>query len=89
MTSGNQTRDYINVDSLSKKIIRIAFLKKNIGIVNVCSGTPVSIKKLVLQWKNRYKWDIKFNFGSKTQKKYEPYNFWGSTKKLKNVLNRS
>ena len=31
MTSGSQIRDYLNVDLLSKKIISISFLKKNIG----------------------------------------------------------
>ena len=86
MTSGSQIRDYLNVDLLSKKIISISFLKKNIGIINVCSGRPITIKKLVLRWKKIFKWDIQFKFGVKKQKKYEPLNFWGSTKKLKNVL---
>ena len=89
MTSGNQIRDYLHVDELSKKIISISFLKKNLGIINVCSGKPISIKKLVLQWKKRFKWDIEFSFGSKEQKKYEPLSFWGSTKKFKNVLKRN
>lgn len=89
MTSGNQIRDYLHVDKLSKKIISISFLKKNLGIINVCSGKPISVKKLVLKWKKRFKWDIEFSFGNKEQKKYEPLNFWGSTKKFKNVLKQN
>ena len=86
LTNGMQERDYMHVDTLAKKIIQLSFLKKNIGIINVCSGNPISVKNLVLRWKKRFKWQIKFNFGIKSLRKYEPKSFWGSVKKLRKVL---
>ena len=86
LSNGNQKRDYLHVDVLAKKIVKLAFLKKNIGVVNVCSGKPVTIKNLVLKWKKKLKWNIKFNFGVKSTKKYEPNNFWGSIKKLNRLI---
>lgn len=87
LTEGKQLRDYLHVNILAKKILLLSFLKKDIGIINVCSGNPISIKKLVLSWKKKYKWKIRFNFGNKNLKTYEPLNFWGSIKKLRKVLN--
>ena len=89
LTGGNQKRDYLDVITLSKKIILIAFLRKNLGIINVCSGKPISVKKLVFKWKKKFKWGIKFKFGVKKLKNYEPNDFWGSTKKMKYVLKKT
>ena len=86
LTDGKQLRDYMHVSTLAKKIVELSFHKKNFGIVNVCSGKPISIKNIVLKWKNRFKWKIKLKFGSKNMKKYEPSSFWGSTVKLKSIL---
>ena len=86
LTDGKQLRDYMHVSILTKKIIELSFLKKNIGIINVCSGKPISIKNIVLKWQNRFNWKIKLKFGSKNMKKYEPNSFWGSTVKLKSIL---
>jgi len=86
LTNGMQERDYMHVNTLAKKIIQLSFLKTNIGIINVCSGNPISIKNLVLRWKKKFKWQITFNFGNKSLRKYEPKSFWGSVKKLRKVL---
>ena len=61
MSSGEQFRDYIHVKDLAKNIVFIA-LKKQFGIVNLCSGKPIKIKNLVNQWKRRYNWNINFKF---------------------------
>ena len=86
LTEGKQLRDYMHVTTLAKKIIDLSFLNKNFGIINVCSGKPISVKNLVLKWKNKFRWKIKLKFGSKSLKKYEPNSFWGSTHKLKTIL---
>jgi len=86
LTEGKQLRDYMHVSTLAKKIIDLSFLNKDFGIINVCSGKPISVKNLVLKWKNKFRWKIKLKFGGKSLKKYEPNSFWGSTLKLKTIL---
>ena len=89
LTNGKQKRDYLDVNVLSRRIISIAFLRRNLGVTNVCSGKPISVKKLVFKWKKNFKWDIEFEFGSKKLRKYEPEDFWGSIKKIKKVLKKA
>jgi len=89
LTNGKQKRDYLDVNVLSRRIISIAFLRRNLGVTNVCSGKPISVKKLVFKWKKNFKWDIEFEFGSKKLRKYEPEDFWGSIKKMKKVLKKA
>jgi dTDP-6-deoxy-L-talose 4-dehydrogenase (NAD+) len=53
------------------------------GIINCCSGTPVSVKTFVenyLKEKNR---SIKLNLGYYPYTDYEPMYFWGDNSKLK------
>ena len=87
MSSGEQYRDYIHVKDLAKLIIRIAF-KKNYGIINVCSGRPIQIKKLVKRWKLKYKLKINFKFNRLTMPNYESVKFWGNNKKLKKIIKK-
>ena len=86
MSSGEQYRDYIHTKDLAQNIVTIALKKKNFGIINVCSGKPVQIKRLVKKWKIRYKLKINFKFNSLAMPSYESIKFWGNNKKLEKVL---
>ena len=87
MSSGEQYRDYIHVKDLAKNIVAIALKKRNFGVINVCSGKPVQIKKLVKKWKIKYKLKINLKFNRLSIPNYESIKFWGSDKKLKKILN--
>ena len=86
MSSGEQYRDYIHIKDLAQNIVTIALKKKNFGIINVCSGKPIQIKKLVKKWKIKYKLKINFKFNSLSMPSYESIKFWGNKKKLEKVL---
>jgi nucleoside-diphosphate-sugar epimerase len=45
LTSGNQIRDFMNVEDAGKKIAEIA-LSDRVGPVNICSGLPITIRQL-------------------------------------------
>lgn len=53
LTSGNQIRDYLNVKKASKIITKIA-LSKQQGPINVCSGKPITIRKLATKIAAKY-----------------------------------
>ena len=76
MSQGEQLRDYLPIKTVVKKIITLLSTKKN-GIFNVCSGEPISIRRLV---ENRIKErgsKIKLNLGYYPYPEHEPIAFWG------------
>ncbi len=85
MSKGEQIRDYMSIDVLSASIAEITAKNENYGIVNVCSGNPVSIRALVESWKGDLKSDIELNLGYYKYPDHEPLCFWGDNSKLKSM----
>ncbi|RBQ26593.1 MULTISPECIES: NAD-dependent epimerase/dehydratase family protein [Arcobacteraceae] len=87
MSGGEQLRDYLPIEKVAKKISKISMQDKTNGIINCCSGKPISIKSLVenIIEENNYK--IKLNLGYYPYSTYEPMAFWGDNTKLLKVLN--
>lgn len=87
MSNGDQIRDYLSVDKVSENIVIIALQNKKSGIINCCSGKPISVKQLVEEYLKKGNNKIKLNLGYYPYPDYEPMRFWGSTKKLKKIIN--
>lgn len=77
MSGGEQLRDYLPVTEVAGDIVRLALAKRDIGVVNVCSGKPISVRSLVEKWKNENGWQIELSFGDFPYPDYEPMAFWG------------
>ena len=86
MSPGDQLRDYLEVTEAAKYTIRIALQEKVTGIVNCCSGRPITVKQLVTDYLKAQGKDIKLNLGYYPYSEIEPKNFWGDTRKLKTIL---
>ncbi len=63
MSGGEQLRDYLPVTDVAKYIVSLALQGKDIGNVNICSGKPVSVRKLVEDLIVENDWRIKLNLG--------------------------
>jgi dTDP-6-deoxy-L-talose 4-dehydrogenase (NAD+) len=87
MSGGEQLRDYLPVEKVAEYIVWIALQKTTEGIINCCSGSPVSIKQLVENHLHQKHTTIKLNLGYYPYPVYEPMAFWGDNKKLKSILN--
>ncbi len=59
------------------------------GIINCCSGVPVSIRKLAENYLKKKRKNIRLNFGYYPYPDYELMAFWGDNKKLKMALEDS
>lgn len=86
MSKGEQLRDYLPVEKAAQYLVDLGLLQKNIGVINVCSGEPISVKNLVEKWLNENNWDIELNLGFYPYSDYEPSNFWGNPCYLKSLL---
>ena len=86
MSGGEQLRDYLPVSEVAKRLVLLGLGMQNIGIVNICSGKPISVRTLIEQWIQNEKWDITLNIGFYSYPDYEPMAFWGDRKKLAHLL---
>jgi len=84
--SGNLIRDFISVKLLCSIIYKIIILNKDLGIVNVCSGKGITVKKFIkrnLKNKKNFK---KIYMNGKNPNNFESNYFWGDNSKLKKIL---
>lgn len=75
MTYGEQLLDYSHVSEVSKKIIKLIEFKD--GVYNICSGKPISIRRLIEKRKEEKKTKINLEFGKISYRDNEPFAFWG------------
>jgi len=88
MSGGKQLRDYLPVDIAANLIVKLALLDRDVGVVNISSGKPVTIQKLVDDWIHDNGWDIQPIYGFYPYPDYEPMEFWGDRKKLDFILHK-
>ena len=86
MSGGEQLRDYLHVSDVARYLVSLAMTMRDNGIVNVCSGKPISVRSLVEGWVEENRWSIDLNLGCHSYPDYEPMVFWGNASKLKNCL---
>ncbi|MFC2035021.1 NAD-dependent epimerase/dehydratase family protein [Chloroflexota bacterium] len=86
MSGGEQLRDYLPVEKVAECIVKIAVQDKVSGIINCCSGKPISIRKLVENYLFEKNKSIKLNLGYYPYPDYEPMAFWGDNTKLNEAM---
>jgi nucleoside-diphosphate-sugar epimerase len=86
MSGGEQVRDYLPVEKVAEYIVQIAVQDKIGGIINCCSGQPVSVKQLVTDYLNKKNASIQLNLGYYPYPDYEPMAFWGDICKLNGII---
>jgi nucleoside-diphosphate-sugar epimerase len=86
MSGGEQIRDYLSVVEAAKAFVSLAVGKSDAGVLNICAGKPVSVRRFVEQAVSENGWDIELNLGFYGYPDYEPFAFWGDRSKLEAVL---
>ena len=82
MSGGEQLRDYLPVTEVAASLAALALRQMDTGVVNVCSGKPISVLNLVEDWIKQNDWPIELNPGHYPYPDYEPMAFWGDINKL-------
>lgn len=86
MSGGEQLRDYLPVEEVAAKILKIAFQTKISGIINCCSGQPNTLKELAINYLKSNNKTIKLKFGFYPYSDIEPMHFWGDITKLNKII---
>lgn len=82
MSGGEQLRDYMTVEAIAGDLSRIGIQSKGAGVVNLSSGVPVSVRKLVEKWIQENNWAVDMELGYYSYPKHEAMAFWGNRDKL-------
>jgi nucleoside-diphosphate-sugar epimerase len=86
MSGGEQLRDYLPIVDVARHLVSLAMGARDHGVVNICSGRPVSVRKMVESWIGENGWNIELNLGHYPYPTYEPMAFWGDREKLDRCL---
>jgi dTDP-6-deoxy-L-talose 4-dehydrogenase (NAD+) len=82
MSMGDQIRDYLSVEQVAKYFVLLLKNPQCNGIINCCSGIPVSVFDFVYNYCRSKSTEIYLNRGHYQYPDYEPLNFWGYPAKL-------
>lgn len=89
LSGGEQLRDYLPVEEVATRLVALLEHPGFDGIVNICSGKPISVRRLVEEHVAAVGGSIRFNFGHYPYPDYEPMAFWGDGTRFYHILNDS
>lgn len=88
-TTGKNKYDFIHIDDLSKQISACVRQDKVLGVINVCSGKPVSLAEQI-EWYIAYnKLPIKLDYGKFPDRPYDSPCIYGDNSKIKRIMKNS
>lgn len=86
-TTGKNKYDFIKVDELAHQISAAVMQDEVNGIINCCSGKPVSLAEKVESFIKENNFNIKLEYGAFPDREYDSPAVWGDSKKIKLIMN--
>ncbi len=85
-TSGNNQYDFIDIHQLAEMIVAASIQNKINGVINVCSGVPVSLKECVEKFIKEQHLNISLEYGVYPDRPYDSPAIWGDGHKIATIL---
>lgn len=85
-TDGKCKYDFQDIDILAEQIVKASIQTKINGIINVCSGKPVSLKDKVEEFIKERNLNIKPEYGAFPTRKYDSPEIYGDNSKIKEIM---
>ena len=85
-TDGLNKYDFISIENISEQIVKASIQNEIEGIINVCSGMPISLKEQVENFIKNNNLDIKPEYGVFPKRAYDSPAIWGDNTKIKEIL---
>lgn len=88
-TTGKNKYDFIEVDELARLIAAVVTQKEVTGIINCCSGTPISLAECVEGFINKHNLKIQLEYGVFPDRPYDSPCVYGDATKINKILSNS
>ena len=85
-TTGKNKYDFLDYDDFAMQVACACTQNQINGIINICSGKPVSLADRVEQFIKENNYDIKLKYGAFPDRSYDSDAVWGSSEKIEKIL---
>lgn len=85
-TTGRNKFDFLNVSVLADMIAHVVMQDKITGVINCCSGVPVSLAERVEGYISENNLDIALDYGAYPDRPYDSPGLWGDPTKINKIL---
>lgn len=85
-TSGKNKYDFIDVDELAMQIACVASQTECTGIINCCTGNPMSLAEKVEKFISENELKIKLEYGKFPDRPYDSPGVWGNNEKISGII---
>jgi len=85
-TSGKNRYDYINVDELARQIVAATLQAQYTGIINCCSGQPISLGEMAERFIAEHNLNIRLQYGAFPDRAYDSPGIWGDATIINHIL---
>lgn len=85
-TTGKNKYDFITVDELANQLSAAVMQKEVMGIINCCTGKPMSLADRVEQFIKEHHLDIQLEYGIFPDRAYDSPCEYGDNRKIKQIL---
>lgn len=89
MSRGEQLLDYLPVEKVAWRLAQLVDRPDCEGVINCCSGTPVSVRRLVERHIEKRGASILLNLGHYPYLDHETMAYWGNPDKINSILQPS
>lgn len=87
-TSGKNQYDFIQVDELAKQLAASVMQTEVDGIINCCTGKPMSLGEKVESFIKEHNFDIQLEYGAFPDRDYDSPAIWGNPDKIRRILEK-
>jgi dTDP-6-deoxy-L-talose 4-dehydrogenase (NAD+) len=87
-TTGENKYDFIDVNDLADQIAMSIIQEEITGIINCCSGKPISLKEQVEQFIEEKQLKIRPDYGKFPERPYDSPAIWGDSTKIEKIMSR-
>lgn len=85
-TSGKNLYDYISVQQLARQIAAASLQDHYTGIINCCSGEPVSLGEMAERFIREHGLNIRLEYGAFPDRAYDSPGVWGDATVIRAIL---
>lgn len=86
-TTGKNKYDFLDYEEFCMQVAATITQDNITGVINCCSGKPMSLKDRVESFIAENNYDIKLKYGVYPDRSYDSPAVWGNNKKISQILN--
>lgn len=88
-TTGKNKYDFLPIEELANQIAAVVMQDEVTGIINCCSGNPISLAEQVESFIADHALDIRLEYGAFPDRPYDSPGVWGDASKINVILEKA